>query len=117
MRPTADAFAGAEETSEASFDIKPSEHAPRSLATLDSGAIVAVSLRDMETVKPTSEDAVIKFGENAAAKALTGVEESAKGVTTTYGLQVFFAVPAQGSPEPVRLLAVRQDLLDVKVIK
>src|SRR5690606_20884313 len=78
---------GAEETSKATFDIKPSEYAPRALATLDSGAIVAVSLLDAEAVRPTSDDAVIKFGENPAAKALTGVEESAKGVRTTYGLQ------------------------------
>src|SRR5690606_12564198 len=108
---------GAAETSKAAFDMTPSTAEPVSLTTLDSGAIVAVSLIDTETITPTSEDAVIKFGDNANAKALTGASESAKGVETSYGFQVFFAVPAQGSTEQIRLLAVHQDLLGVKVVK
>ena len=87
------------------------------MTTLGSGAIVSVALVDTETVTPTSADAVIRFGENAQAKALTGVTESAKGVTTTYEFQLFFSVPAQGSTEQIRLLAVHQDLLSVEVIK
>ena len=108
---------GAAATSQAAFDIVPSESAPVSMTTLDSGAIVAVSLIDKETVTPTSADAVIRFGDNAQAKALTGVTESAKGVETTYEFQLFFAVPAQSSTEQIRLLAARQDLLSVQVIK
>ena len=108
---------GAAKTSKTAFDIAPADSAPVSMTTLDSGAIVAVSLVDSETVTPTSADAVIRFGENAQAKALTGVTESAKGVTTKYEFQLFFAVPAQGSTEQIRLLAVRQDLLSVEVIK
>ncbi|WP_311257395.1 glycosyl transferase [Microbacterium sp. WCS2018Hpa-9] len=108
---------GAAETSQTAFDIIPADSAPVSMATLDSGAIVAVSLVDTESVTPTSADAVIRFGDNAQAKALTGVSESAKGVTTKYEFQLFFSVPAQGSTEQIRLLAVRQDLLSVEVIK
>lgn len=108
---------GAAETSQTAFDIIPAESAPVSMATLDSGAIVAVSLVDTESVTPTSADAVIRFGDNAQAKALTGVTESAKGVTTKYEFQLFFSVPAQGSTEQIRLLAIRQDLLSVEVIK
>lgn len=108
---------GAAETSKTAFDIAPADSAPVSMTTLDSGAIVAVSLVDTESVTPTSKDAVIRFGDNAEAKALTGVTESAKGVTTKYEFQLFFSVPAQGSTEQVRLLAVRQDLLSVEVIK
>lgn len=108
---------GAAETSQTAFDIVPSDAAPISMTTLGSGAIVAVSLVDTETVTPTSADAVIRFGENAQAKALTGVTESAKGVTTKYEFQLFFSMPAQGSTEQIRLLAVRQDLLSVEVIK
>ena len=108
---------GAAETSAAAFDIEPGDDQPTALATLDSGAIVAVSLIDSETITPTSDDAVIRFGENAEAKTLTGVEESAKGVVTTYGLQLFFSVPSQGSTQQIRLLAVRQDILNVEVIK
>ncbi|MDN3444511.1 glycosyl transferase [Microbacterium sp. APC 3901] len=108
---------GAAETSQTAFDMIPADSAPVSMATLDSGAIVAVSLVDTESVTPTSADAVIRFGDNAQAKALTGVSESAKGVTTKYEFQLFFSVPAQGSTEQIRLLAVRQDLLSVEVIK
>jgi len=108
---------GAAETSKTAFDIVAGTAPPVALATLDSGAIVAVSTIDSETITPTSTDAVIKFGENPEAKTLTGVEEAAKGVVTTYGLQLFFSVPAQGSTEQIRLLAVHQDILDVEVIK
>ncbi len=108
---------GASETSKAAFDMSPTTAEPISMTTLDSGAIVAVSLTDKETVTPTSSDVVIRFGDNAEAKALTGATESAKGVETTYEFQLFFSVPAQGSTEQIRLLAVHQDLLSVKVIK
>lgn len=108
---------GAAKTSKTAFDIVPADEPPVSLTTLDSGAIVALSLVDTETVTPTTKDAVIRFGDNAQAKALTGVTESAKGVTTKYEFQLFFSVPAQGSTEQIRLLAVRQDLLSVEVIK
>ncbi len=104
-------------TAQTAFDIVPSDSAPVSMTTLDSGAIVAVSLIDKETVTPTSGDAVIRFGDNAQAKALTGATESAKGVETTYEFQLFFAVPAQSSTEQIRLLAARQDILSVQVIK
>jgi hypothetical protein len=108
---------GASATSQVAFDMAPTTSVPVSMTTLDSGAIVAVSLTDSESVTPTTADAVIRFGENAQAKALTGVTESAKGVKTTYEFQLFFSVPAQGSTEQIRLLAVRQDLLSVEVIK
>ncbi|MGM7665656.1 glycosyl transferase [Microbacterium sp. A93] len=108
---------GAAETSSTAFDIAPSAASPVALATLDSGAIVAVSLVDSETISPTSDDAVIRFGDNPEAKTLTGAEEASKGVVTTYGLQLFFSVPSQGSTAQVHLLAVHQDILNVEVIK
>lgn len=107
----------AAETSQTAFDIAASDSAPVSMTTLDSGAIVAVTLIEAETVTPTSSDAVIRFGDNPEAKALTGVTESAKGVTTKYEFQLFFSVPAQGSTEQIHLLAARQNLLSVEVIK
>ncbi len=109
---------GAGETSATAFDMIPSDAPPVSMTTLDSGAIVAVSVIDTETVTPTSADAVIRLGDaNPQAKALTGTAESAKGYQTNYSFQLFFAVPAQGSTEQIRLLAVHQDLLSVEVIK
>lgn len=104
-------------TSQTAFDIVPSDSPPVSMTTLDSGAIVAVTLIESETVTPTSSEAVIRFENNPEAKALTGVTESAKGITTKYEFQLFFAVPAQGSTEQVHMLAARQNLLSVEVIK
>lgn len=108
---------GAADTSKAAFDMASTTDAPISMTTLDSGAIVAVTLTDTETVTPTAEDVSIRFGDNAQAKALTDATESAKGVETTYEFQLFFSVPAKGSTEQIRLLAAHQDLLSVKVIK
>ncbi|MGF6821216.1 hypothetical protein M2317_000102 [Microbacterium sp. ZKA21] len=107
----------AAETSKAEFGMEPSADEPVSMATLDSGAIVSVSVLDSETITPTSADAVIKFGDDPVAKALTGVDQSAKGVKTTYSMQLFFSVPTQVSGEQIRLLAVHQDVLSVEVIK
>lgn len=89
---------------------------PFALATLESGAIVAVSMSEIDTVKPTTSDAVIKFDTNATVKALTGVEQSATGVTTTFSDQLFFYVPGQGSNEKIRLLGYSSEILDAKVI-
>lgn len=108
---------GAADTSKAAFDMAATTDAPISMTTLDSGAIVAVTLTDTETVTPTGDDVSIRFGDNAQAKALTDATESAKGVETTYEFQLFFSVPAKGSTEQIRLLAAHQDLLSVKVIK
>lgn len=104
-------------TSKTAFDIMPSDSPPVSMTTLDSGAIVAVSLVESETVTPTVEGAAIRFNDYPEAKALTGVTESSKGVTTKYEFQLFFSVPAQGSTEQIHLLAARQNLLSVEVIK
>jgi len=108
---------GAAKTSKASFDMTATDAEPMSMATLDSGAIVVVNVVDTQTVTPTTSDAVIRFGDNLEAKALTGATESAKGVVETYGMQLYFAVPAQGSNEQIRLLAYHQDRLSAKVIK
>ncbi len=89
---------------------------PFALATLESGAIVAVSMSEIDTVKPTTSDAVIKFDNNTTVKALTGVEQSATGVTTTFSDQLFFYVPGQGSNEKIRLLGYSSEILDAKVI-
>ena len=107
----------ADKTSKVAFDMTASEGEPLSMATLDSGAVVAVNVTDTETITPTNSDAVIRIGDNEEAKVLTGAKESSKGFQTTYSIQLFFAVPAQGSNEQIRLLAYHQDLLSVKVIK
>jgi len=54
---------------------------------------------------------------NAPAKALTGVDESKTGFVSVYGMQLFFAVPAQGSDDKITLLAASQQLQSVTEIK
>lgn len=102
-------------TAEISFAASAGPATPIALATLDTGAIVAVNVYESDTAKPTNADAVIKLDNNPAVKALTGVDQSATGFTTTYSDQVFFYVPSQGSEDQIRLLGYRSSLLEAKV--
>lgn len=102
-------------TAEISFSASAGPAEPIALATLDTGAIVAVNVYESDTAKPTNADAVIKLDNNPAVKALTGVDQSATGFTTTYSDQVFFYVPSQGSDDKIRLLGYRSSLLEAKV--
>jgi hypothetical protein len=107
----------ASNTGSLTFASAPGEFAPFALATVESGAIVAVNINETDTVKPTNADAVIKLENNATVKALAGADQSATGFTTTFTDQVFFYVPTQGSSEKIRLLGYASDILDAKVIK
>ncbi|OJV77133.1 MAG: glycosyl transferase [Microbacterium sp. 71-36] len=102
-------------TAEISFSATAGAAEPIALATLDTGAIVAVNVYESDTAKPTNKDAVIKLDNNPAVKALTGVDQSATGFTTTYTDQIFFYVPSQGSSDKIRLLGYRSSLLEAKV--
>ena len=102
-------------TGELTFAASAGTADPIALATLDTGAIVAVNVLESDTAKSTNEDAVIKLDNNPAVKALTGVDQSATGFTTTYTDQIFFYVPSQGSDERIRLLGYRSSLLEAKV--
>lgn len=109
--------ANADTTSSLTFAAAKGSEAPVSMSSIDSGAIVAVTVEDSQTIKPTSADAVIKLDKNPSAKALTGVDQSATGFVTVYGVQLFFAVPAQGSNDKITLLAASQQLQSVTEIK
>lgn len=89
---------------------------PFALTTLDGGAIVAVDVYETDTATATNEDAVIKLDDSPVVRALTGIDQSAKGFTTTYADQVFFYVPPQGSSERIRLLGYRSNILEAKEI-
>nr|WP_208382663.1 glycosyl transferase [Microbacterium ulmi] len=104
-------------TGSLTFGSAPGAFAPIALATVESGAIVAVNLNETDTVKPTQAEAVIKLTNNATVKTLAGVEQSSTGFTTTFSDQLFFYVPAQGSTEKIRLLGYASNILDAKVIK
>ena len=114
---------GADTTSSLAFAATAGAGAPVSMSSIDSGAIVSVTVDDSQTIKPTSADASIKNVDtngtvvNAPAKALTGVDESKTGFVSVYGMQLFFAVPAQGSEAKITLLAASQQLQSVTEIK
>ena len=109
--------ANADTTSSLTFAASAGSDKPVSMSSIDSGAIVAVTVEDSQTIKPTSADAVIKLDKNPSAKALTGVDQSATGFVSVYGVQLFFAVPAQGSDDKITLLAASQQLKSVTEIK
>ncbi|AZS43933.1 hypothetical protein BWL13_01509 [Microbacterium oleivorans] len=106
-----------EETGRVSFKAEAGSSDPLSLVTLDSGAIVAVTVTENETIVPTDGDAVIKLGDNVVVKALSGVSQSSTGFRTRYTDQLYFFVPAQGSNQKIQLLASRSNVLDAKVVK
>lgn len=103
-------------TGEMTFEAVVGSYPPFAILTLESGAIVAVNINETDTVKAINSDAVIKFENNPTVKTLTGVDQSATGVTTTYSDQLFFYVPGQGSTEKIRLLGFSTAILDAKVI-
>jgi hypothetical protein len=103
-------------TGELTFQAAAGTYEPRALATLESGAIVAVNVDEIDTVKPTNPDAVIKLENNPTVRTLAGAEQSSTGFSTTYTDQLFFYVPGQGSTEKIRLLGYASDILNAKVI-
>ena len=106
----------ASETGTLSFATSAGESAPFAIATLESGAIVAVSLDETDTVKPTNADAVIKVEGNLTVQTLAGATQSAGGFSTTYSDQLFFYVPGPNSTEKIRLLGYASDILKAQVI-
>lgn len=82
------------------------------LATLDSGAVVAVTLDEVEQVSPLqSGAAVIPEGQQ---KALLGTNATS-GVRSVYTLQMVFYVPSIGSSQKIRLLGFTQGLTSAAV--
>lgn len=105
-----------DKTGSLTFSASPGAQTPFALATVESGAIVAVNIDEIDTAKPTDADAVIKAENSPAVKTLAGADKSATGFTTTFSDQVFFYVPGPGSDEKIRLLGYSSDILDAKVI-
>lgn len=77
------------------------------LATLNSGAVVAVTLDEVEQVSPLQNGAVVV--PEGQQKALLGTNATT-GVKSTYTLQMVFYVPAIGSTQKIRLLGFTQGL-------
>lgn len=102
------------ETGQLSFSTTAGDADPVALATLNGGAIVAVSIIEKDVVKPTDDKAVIRVGDNKEVKVLSGVDESDTGFETSFIDQLFFYVPAQASSEKIRLLGYGSSILNAK---
>ncbi len=99
------------QTAALSFATTPGDQPPVALATLASGAIVAVNVFETTTVKPTQDGAQISS--SGAVEALAG-KNSSTGFATTYSDQLFFYVPGQGSTDKIRLLGYSTELHDAQ---
>ncbi|KQQ00673.1 MULTISPECIES: hypothetical protein [unclassified Rathayibacter] len=81
------------------------------LATNDSGALVAASIAEVSTVKPTAEGSTVST--SGASQILLGTDKSTTGIETTYGYQLLFYVPPVGSEEKIVMLGWSQGLVSV----
>jgi hypothetical protein len=85
---------------------------PIAMASVDSGAIVAVSTAEVESAKPAEAGAILS--PEAGTKALSGVEKTTKGVAATYAYQLLFYVPPAASNDKIVLLGFSEGLVAAK---
>jgi hypothetical protein len=82
-----------------------------SFATNDSGAIVAVDLRENETIRPVEAGAAINPEAGGPVKALSGKAQSTRGFVTQWAVQILFYVPPATAPDQkVKVLGFSQGL-------
>jgi hypothetical protein len=79
------------------FSNGPGEAPVVAFNTNDSGQIVAVILEDVEKVTPVEAGAAINT--KGQVKALSGKNQSTRGIVATYGVQLLFYVPPAGSTD------------------
>ena len=82
------------------------------LATADTGALVAVFMNDVYTVKPSVRSSAVAV--EGLEKLLLGSGGSTTGVQTVYGDMLFFYVPPVSSKKTIELLGVTQGLLSIR---
>jgi hypothetical protein len=88
---------------------------PIALAANDTGAIVAVELRETETVKPAETGAAIS--PSGAVKALAQLQTTTKGVAAEYGIQILFYIPPATATDPtVQVLGFAQGLVGAREV-
>ena len=85
---------------------------PIAMASVDSGAIVAVSIAEIESAKPQEAGSILS--PEAGTKALSGVEKTTKGVAATYAYQLLFYVPPAASSDKIVLLGFSEGLVAAK---
>jgi len=85
------------------------------LTTNDGGALVAVSLDEVETIRVVESGAAVNAPKSV--KALLGKSLSTKGLVATYGDQLLFYVPPVGSDQKIIMLGYSQGLITASEYK
>jgi hypothetical protein len=85
---------------------------PIGLATADGGALVAVYVHDITTIKPKKSNSGITV--NELQQVALGAKGSIKGIVSTYGDMLLFYVPSIGQESKIKLLGWQTGLLKVK---
>lgn len=88
------------------------ETPPIGLATADGGAIVAIYMQDITTIKPKRRNSGITV--NELEQVALGAKGSLRGVVSTYGDMLVFYVPPVGSDAKIKLLGWQTYLLKVR---
>ncbi|SMH37024.1 hypothetical protein SAMN06295885_1307 [Rathayibacter oskolensis] len=99
------------DTASIEFSNKAGTSSTIALATNDSGALVAASIAEVSTVRPTAEGSTVST--SGASQTLLGTDKSTTGIETTYGYQLLFYVPPVGSEEKIVMLGWSQGLVSV----
>ena len=83
-----------------------------SLATVNSGALVAVYLTDTYVIKPKDRTQAVAV--TGMEKKLLGSGGSATGIKSVYGSMLLFYVPAINSSDKIITLGATQSLISIK---
>ena len=102
-------------TAKLSFENETGTGETVALTTNDLGALVAVNLNEIETIRVVEAGAAVNAPKQV--KALLGKSISTKGLTATYGDQLLFYVPAVGSDEKIVLLGYSQGIISASEYK
>ena len=94
------------------FSNAPGIGATIAFGTNNSGALVAVSVDQTETVSPTEAGATLNS--SGLVKTLSGVNTTLKGLVATYGEQLLFYVPKVGSHQKIVLLGDADGIVSAK---
>ncbi|MFS4506506.1 hypothetical protein ACMA46_09755 [Clavibacter sp. Sh2141] len=100
------------ETGTVEFAATADTTAPIAMSTVESGALVSVTVQLGIVAKPTTEGA--KVNANPEVQAITGLTDSAKGFDTVRTAQMLMYVPPVNSGEKIRLYASSTHITSAK---
>ncbi len=100
------------ETGTVEFAATADSATPVAMSTVESGALVSVTVQLGIVAKPTAEGA--KVNANPEVQAITGLTDSAKGFDTVRTAQMLMYVPPVNSGEKIRLYASSTHITSAK---